>query len=89
MWKVLRNRQTIGVKFRRQHPLGRYIVDFVCLQQRLVIEIDGGQHAGSKADERRDAALKLAGYTVMRFWNNEVLSNMEGVVTTIAERLRS
>ena len=85
MWRVLRDRQ-LGVKFRRQHPLGPYIVDFFCEEHCLVIEIDGGQH-GPEVDRARTEFLESHGMQVMRFWNNEVRENMEGVVTTIEERL--
>ena len=68
-----------GLKFRRQQPIGNYVVDFICLEKSLVIEVDGGQHAGNKKDEERDAWLKSEGFKVLRFWNNEVLNNMEGV----------
>jgi very-short-patch-repair endonuclease len=89
LWARLQNRQ-LGVKFRRQAPLGPYIVDFVCLRKRLVVEVDGGQH-GEELDRRRDAArtawLEGEGYRVLRVWNNEVLGNMEGVLTCIMEAL--
>ena len=86
MWRVLRDRQ-LGVKFRRQHPIGPYIVDFFCEDSCLVIEIDGGQH-GPEVDKVRTEYLQSNGIHVMRFWNNEVRENMEGVVTTIQERLK-
>ena len=85
MWRVLRDRQ-LGVKFRRQHPIGPYIVDFFCEERCLVIEIDGGQH-GPEVDQARTEYLESNGMNVMRFWNNEVRENMEGVVATIQERL--
>ncbi len=74
-----------GIKFRRQAPIGAYIVDFVAFESRLVIEVDGGQHAedGKDNDMRRDAWLSSQGFTVLRFWNNEVLQNLEGVLETI------
>ncbi len=78
-----------GDRFRRQVPLGRYIADFVCHGARLIIEIDGGQHQGSAPQEaERTRSLQDQGYRVLRFWNNEVLSNLEGVRATIAENLR-
>ena len=89
LWHVLRSEQ-LGIKFRRQHPIDQYIADFVCLEQRLVIELDGGQH--SKAitkDEARTAYLESQGFRVLRFWNNEVMDNMEGVVATIMLQLAS
>ena len=87
-WRALRNRRFQGLKFRRQHPIGRYIVDFVCEDVRLVIELDGGQHAENKAyDEGRSAYLRCRGYEVLRFWNNEAGSNLEGVLAAIALRV--
>ena len=83
LWNHIRNRQINGDKFVRQGPIGRYICDFVCREKRLVIEVDGGQHSGSVRDELRDRYLREQGYRVMRFWNNDVLSNMEGVLTVI------
>jgi very-short-patch-repair endonuclease len=79
LWACLRNRRFVGYKFRRQHPLGPFIVDFACVEHRLVIEADGGQHAESEADERRTAWLEQQGWRVLRFWNNEILANTEGV----------
>ena len=74
----------MGLKFKRQKPIGRYIVDFVCLECRLIIEIDGGQYADrTEYDQARDAWLRSEGYTVLRFWNNEVLQQMEGVLERI------
>ncbi|MBE0480271.1 MAG: endonuclease domain-containing protein [Dehalococcoidia bacterium] len=89
LWAVLRRGQVNGLKFRRQHPLGRYIVDFVSLETRLVIEIDGGQHEmlTKTRDEQRTAWLERRGFRVIRFWNNEVLKNIEGVVEKIRETL--
>jgi len=73
-----------GLSFRRQHPIGRYIVDFVCLEKHLIIEIDGGQHDIERdKDEVRTKWLVSEGYRVLRFWNNEVLTNLEGVLDTI------
>ena len=83
LWWRLRNRQVVGCKFVRQEPVGPYICDFVCREHRLVIEVDGGQHAESAADEKRDHWLTSHNYRVMRFWNNEVLKNIEGVLETI------
>ena len=88
LWNRLRNRQIDGHKFVRQEPIGRYICDFVCREKLLVIEVDGGQHSESRRDEVRDRYLRAKGYRVMRFWNNDVLSNMEGVLTVIDEALR-
>ena len=88
MWRLLRDRRLGGFKFRRQEQLGRYIVDFVCFEQKLVIELDGSQHAESAYDAQRDAWLKSRDFTVLRFWNNEVFENPAGVQHAIATRLR-
>jgi very-short-patch-repair endonuclease len=87
LWYALRDRRFARFKFRRQVPLGPFIVDFVCFEQRLVIEVDGGQHAGSARDQRRDRWLAANEFRVMRFWNNEVLRNLEGVKTVLAQTL--
>ncbi len=80
LWKVLRRRQVSNLKFRRQHPFGDYILDFVCLENKLVIEVDGGQHGErTEYDEIRTQDLVKAGLRVLRFWNNEVLQEMEAV----------
>src|SRR6266508_3444478 len=80
LWVHLRNRQMNSAKFRRQQPIGRYIVDFFCPEQRLVIELDGGHHADQiQADQRRTESLIRAGYRVLRFWDNEVLTEPEAV----------
>jgi very-short-patch-repair endonuclease len=88
LWNRIRNRQIDGNKFVRQQPIGRYICDFVCREKLVVIEVDGGQHSESARDEVRDRYLKSEGYRVMRFWNNDVLSNIDGVLTVIDEALR-
>jgi adenine-specific DNA-methyltransferase len=80
LWRVLRGRQLSGLKFRRQHPFGDYILDFVCLENLLVIEVDGGQHEEqAEYDEVRTHQLHKAGFHVLRFWNNEVLKEIEAV----------
>ncbi len=82
LWNLLRNRQFFGVKFVRQYPIGPYIVDFVCRRKKLVIELDGGQHntdENIEKDNERTEFLRSKGYTVIRFWNNEIDSNIEGV----------
>ncbi len=88
LWQRLRNRQIGDFKFRRQRPIGPYVVDFVCLEHWLVVEVDGGQHAIRAAkDARRDAWLASAGYRVLRFWNPDVLRNPEGVLQRILDAL--
>jgi very-short-patch-repair endonuclease len=86
LWQRLRSRQLSGFKFRRQVPMGPYIVDFLCREVRLVVEVDGGQH-NEERDAERTAMLERAGLRVVRFWNNEVLENLEGVLVRLAEML--
>jgi len=87
LWRYLRARQLEGLKFRRQQPIGNYIVDFVCFEKGLVIEVDGGQHAIEiEKDSERDKWLKGQKYEVLRFWNNEVLTHIEEVLEVIRER---
>ena len=88
LWLALRDRRLGGLKFARQQPLGPYYADFVCREQRLIIEVDGGQHADSASDRRRDAYLKTLGYRVVRVWNNEVLGNPEGALQMLAAELK-
>ena len=86
LWFQLRNRRLLGLKFRRQLPIGPYIVDFVCLEQRRVIEVDGSQHRqpeGQRHDEARTAYLNREGFRVIRVWNNEVLGQMDAVLAFI------
>lgn len=88
LWKHLRRRQIEGFKFRRQQPIGNYIVDFVCLATKIVIEIDGGQHAVyEESDKTREAWLRANGFRVLRFWNSELFENLEGVLETIRNAL--
>ena len=87
LWQQLRRKQMVGCRFRRQHPIGPYIADFACIGSRLVIEVDGGQHDGCQAAAHRDEYLRLRGFEVLRFWNNEVLENMEGVCEVILRHL--
>jgi very-short-patch-repair endonuclease len=88
LWSALRGEQ-LGVKFRRQHPLGNYVADFACLGPRLIIELDGSQHAQQEAyDERRDAFFRAQGFAVLRFGSNEPLRNLDGVLTVIFEQLK-
>jgi primosomal protein N' (replication factor Y) len=83
LWTYLRNRAFFGFKFRRQMSVGPYIADFLCPARSLIIELDGGQHADSLRDAQRTAWLEGEGYRVIRFWNNDVLANTEGVLTQI------
>jgi very-short-patch-repair endonuclease len=87
LWSALRNRQVSGAKFRRQQPIGPFVADFVCQEERLIVEADGGQHANSGDDERRAAYLRRNGYRILRFWNNDILSNLDGVAQVIASAL--
>ena len=90
LWQRLRFWQVGGFKFRRQQPLGDYIADFVCFEGRLIVEIDGGQHADQKDyDKKRDAWLRDQGFIVLRFWNSDVLQNMDSVLQVIRENLTS
>jgi very-short-patch-repair endonuclease len=82
LWKHLRSNQVEGLKFRRQEPIGKYIVDFVCYEKRLIVEVDGGQHS-SETDMDRDAWLRTQGFKIQRVWNHEVLQNIEGVMEVI------
>jgi very-short-patch-repair endonuclease len=83
LWRFLRSRSLGGFKFVRQEPIGPYVVDFVCKAKRLVVEVDGGQHEDSTRDRVRDQWLVKHRFRVLRFWNNEVLGNIEGVWETI------
>jgi very-short-patch-repair endonuclease len=87
LWKHLRRRQLLGCKFRRQHPIGPYIVDFACLERRLVVEVDGGQYAESTSDHRRDTCIRGLQFVMVRFWNDNVLTNIDGVCGIICEHL--
>ncbi|WP_040670237.1 endonuclease domain-containing protein [Rhodanobacter fulvus] len=90
LWRHLRNRHLSGWKFRRQHEVGRYIVDFVCTETMLVVELDGGQHAEqTDYDEHRTQYLQSMGYRVLRFWNNDVLANIESVLEVILDAVAS
>jgi len=89
LWSKLRKRQLDGFQFRRQYSIGPYFADFICLEAKLVIEVDGSQHADREAqDERRSEFLRTEGYRVLRFWNSEVMSDVDSVVERIAEVLR-
>jgi very-short-patch-repair endonuclease len=90
MWRLLRDRRLSKFKFRRQVPFRNYILDFVCLDARLVVEIDGSQHADSERDAARDAAINAEGFRIARYWNNDVLqrptSVLEDILAKLAER---
>jgi len=83
LWKHLRTKQIDDMKFRRQEPIGSYVADFVCFESNVVIEVDGGQHAASEKDIIRDAWFRSQGFKVLRFWNHDVLLNIEGVLEVI------
>jgi lysyl-tRNA synthetase class 2 len=87
LWFRQRDRRLAGWKFKRQVPIDRFVVDFVCADARLVVELDGGQHAECQSDESRTRVLDAMGYLVLRFWNNDVLGNMNGVLETIVMTL--
>jgi very-short-patch-repair endonuclease len=87
LWAALRGRRLQGFKFRRQRPLGPFIVDFACIEHRLVVEADGGQHADSQYDADRTAWLEKRGWRVLRFWNNGILANPEGVQEAVLQAL--
>ena len=83
LWGALRNRRLDKLKFRRQVPVGAYIADFVCMEAKLIVEVDGTQHAESRRDAARDADLEARGFRVLRFWNNEVMRDLDSVCVTI------
>ena len=88
LWSALRSDQ-LGVNFRRQHAIGPYIVDFVCLKQKLILELDGGQHLEQEQyDAERTQFLQAKGYRVLRFWNNDVMKNLNGVISAVQDALR-
>jgi very-short-patch-repair endonuclease len=88
LWFAVRDRRLAGHKFVRQEPIGPYIADFICRDRKLVIEIDGGQHADNPRDQIRDAYLAPEGYRVLRFWNSDVLTNLSGVLETVLSHLQ-
>ena len=87
LWTRLRGRRLAGFKFARQEPIDRFYVDFVCRERRLIIELDGGQHAESLEDRHRDRALCALGYRVIRIWNNDVIENLDGVLRRLLSEL--
>ena len=90
LWSIVRGRKLDGWKFRRQVPIDRFFADFACMEGRLVIELDGGQHAEQiDYDEARTKVLEACGFTVLRFWNSQVLTSTDGVVQSILHELNS
>ena len=83
LWSKLRSRQLAGLKFRRQFPLPPYVADFCCEEARLIVEVDGGQHAEAFEDQARTDFFERRGYRVIRFWNNDVLLNIEGIIDEV------
>ena len=88
LWRELRDRRLDRIKFRRQAPIGKYVADFACLEARLIVEIDGSQHTESAHDAVRDAELKSRGFRVLRFWNDDVLREIDSVCDTIIAYVR-
>lgn len=91
LWNILRNHQLHNLEFRRQHPIGEYIVDFICRPKKLIIELDGGQHncpENIEYDKKRTEYLKSRGYHVLRFWNNDVDCNIDGVMMKLESTLK-
>lgn len=88
LWRHLKSKQLEGLKFRRQQPIGNFIVDFVCFEKKIIIELDGGQHTNiteEMKDKSRDKWLKEQGFKVLRFWNNDVFKNINGILEVIIE----
>jgi very-short-patch-repair endonuclease len=89
LWFAVRDRRLAGFKFVRQKSIGPYVVDFLCRDRNLIIEVDGGQHAESESDQVHDAYLASEGYRVLRFWNSDVLGNIDGILQNILAALNS
>jgi very-short-patch-repair endonuclease len=89
LWFALRDRRFASYKFRRQVPVGPFYADFVCFDARVIVEVDGGQHAESRSDAARDRWFAANDFLVLRYWNNDVLQNLEGVLTALLETLHS
>jgi very-short-patch-repair endonuclease len=87
MWRLLRHRRLAGFKFRRQVPFRSFILDFVCFDSKIIVEIDGSQHFESERDQRRDAALAEQGFRVLRYWNNDVLQRSTSVLEDLLAHL--
>jgi very-short-patch-repair endonuclease len=87
LWTRIRARQLGGFKFVRQEPIGVYYIDFLCRERRLIIELDGGQHAECREDEQRDGELRALDYRVLRIWNNDVIENLDGVLQMLLSEL--
>ena len=85
LWNLVRAGRINGLKFKRQVPLDGYVLDFVCFERKLILEADGGQHAESAGDERRDKHFAASGFTTLRFWNSDILTNPDGVVRVIRD----
>lgn len=92
LWEHLRAKRFLGLKFKRQEPIGNYIADFICYEKKIVIELDGGQHARKRValeDRKRDEWMKSQGFKILRIWNHEVLRNLEEVLEIIADECES
>ncbi|WEK47009.1 MAG: endonuclease domain-containing protein [Candidatus Andeanibacterium colombiense] len=89
LWSILRGKRLSGRKFKRQQQIDRYIADFVCFEARLIVEADGSQHAESPSDAQRDAYLTGQGFRLLRFWNNDILTNPDGVATAVLAALET
>ena len=87
LWKHLRSRQLKGYKFRRQHAMDPYVVDFICLEAMLIVEVDGSQHLELSNDEERTVHLESLGYRIVRYWNNEILKDIDAVLDHILQLL--
>ncbi|WP_407065645.1 endonuclease domain-containing protein [Devosia sp.] len=83
LWRLLRDRRFVAHKFRRQLPMGEYVVDFVCLSAKLIVEADGSQHADNTYDTERDAYLKAQGFRILRLWNNDILARPDSVLEAV------
>jgi very-short-patch-repair endonuclease len=86
LWRLLRDRRLQSTKWRRQIPIGAFVVDFICFEHRLIVECDGSQHAENRRDIRRDAWLEAQGFAIARFWNHEIPRERENVLNTILAR---